>query len=300
MVSIILTTYNYGHFIQETLESVKNQVYTDWECIIIDSGSIDNTEEIIKSFVNEDQRFKYFQKENKGVSGARNAGIKISSGEFIQFLDGDDILQKNKIASQVNAFEKIPEADIIYSNVAFFDDENKSNLRSSLKGDKPHDWLPKLSGKKDHILNYLKRYNFMIIHSPLLRRSVIERSGMFDENIHALEDWDFWLRCAFSEVYFQHYTSHDDLSLVRVHKSSLSNKKDRMRQGNLLLLQKFIKQKNNFRYVLFFMMKYTELFWDTIFSNYKFPKLNAFITLISIIFFPLWVLIKLSRLLKLI
>ena len=120
MVSIIVTTYNYAHFLDDALTSVKDQVYQDWECIVVDAGSTDNTTEVVIRYVNSDKRFKYLKKEYHGVSSSRNAGIKISKGEYLQFLDGDDLFNANKINSQLSAFEKNPSADIIYGDVRFF------------------------------------------------------------------------------------------------------------------------------------------------------------------------------------
>ena len=94
LVSIIVPCYNQAHFLNESLDSVINQSYPNWECIIVNDGSPDNTEEIAKKWCKNDKRFQYLEKENGGLSSARNAGIKISKGEFILPLDADDILHE--------------------------------------------------------------------------------------------------------------------------------------------------------------------------------------------------------------
>ncbi|KAB2867528.1 MAG: glycosyltransferase family 2 protein, partial [Bacteroidales bacterium] len=92
LISVIIPTYNAERFIIETLTSVINQSYTHWECIIIDDGSTDSTKEIIDEYCKADNRIKYYYQKNSGPSVARNVGVKIALGEYIQFLDSDDVL----------------------------------------------------------------------------------------------------------------------------------------------------------------------------------------------------------------
>src|SRR5690606_40203485 len=100
LVSIIVPCYNYGHYLLETLNSVKSQIFKDWECIIIDDGSTDPTAEVAREATRIDRRFRYYYQENKGLAAARNSGILRSRGEFIQFLDADDFISPNKLRSQ--------------------------------------------------------------------------------------------------------------------------------------------------------------------------------------------------------
>lgn len=300
MVSIVVTTFNYAHYLEETLGSVRDQIFQNWECIVVDGGSTDNTKELMNRIVSGDRRFSYIFRGNMGVSASRNTGIKISRGEFIQFLDGDDLLQKNKISSQLNAFNKKPDADIVYSDVRFFDDGKPNILRSSLKGNKPDDWLPKISGRGEVVLTYLKKFNFLVTHSPLIRRSVIDSVRLFDENMQALEDWDFWLRCTENNFYFHFHSEANGLAIVRVHTGSLSGKRELMLNGNFALLQKRISEKSKFKYSLYYLFKFIELYWDTLFSSFRQPKISVGLTLFSILFFPLWILIKIARMLKVI
>jgi glycosyltransferase involved in cell wall biosynthesis len=298
MVSIIITTYNYSSFIAETIECVKRQLYTDFECIIIDNGSIDNTTDIVQRNIANDKRFRLYSQDNRGVSGARNSGINHAKGEFIQFLDGDDLIEENKIASQVKAFERKPEADIIYGDVAFFDDGNKTVLRKSLKGNKPDNWLPKISGRGEVVLKQIRKFNFLVTHSPLLRNSVIEKAGKFDENIQALEDWDFWMRCAYSGCYFHYDDAPGSLCLVRVRPASLSTRKDLMVGGNFIVLGKRIAEKHGFGDTAYFIAKHAELFWNTAFSKLKVPRMPSALYLMSVLLFPFWAVTSLCRKIK--
>jgi hypothetical protein len=100
MVSVIVTCYNQEHCIKQTLDSVQHQTYTNWECVIIDDGSVDKSAERIKAFIKNDKRYTYLFQDNQGVSKARNKGFASAKGEFVNFLDGDDTLFPRKIEKQ--------------------------------------------------------------------------------------------------------------------------------------------------------------------------------------------------------
>ena len=106
LVSIIIPCYNQGLFLEETLQSVFNQIYTDWECLIVNDGSDDNTEEIALNWTDKDSRFRYFLKKNEGVSSARNFGLHKAKGDFIQFLDSDDLIAEDKISLSIEPIQK--------------------------------------------------------------------------------------------------------------------------------------------------------------------------------------------------
>jgi glycosyltransferase involved in cell wall biosynthesis len=126
LVSIIVSCYNQAHCITNTLESVVGQTYTNWECIIVDDGSKDTSAALIKEFIKDDTRFKYIFQDNQGVSVARNTGFKLASGNFVNFLDGDDTFLPNKLKEQVQVFEDNPEIAIcICNHNHYYEKENK-------------------------------------------------------------------------------------------------------------------------------------------------------------------------------
>jgi len=96
LVSIIIPCYNQANYLTYSLASVLEQTYTNWECIIVNDGATDNTKEVAKEWCAKDNRFVYVEKQNGGLSSARNAGINVAKGDYIQFLDADDILVTNK------------------------------------------------------------------------------------------------------------------------------------------------------------------------------------------------------------
>src|SRR6185295_252898 len=93
LATIIIPAYNYGHFIAQSIESVQAQTYSNWECIIVDDGSTDDTANVVRKFTEQDERVKFFKQRNQGLAAARNTGIANSSGEYVQFLDADDLIE---------------------------------------------------------------------------------------------------------------------------------------------------------------------------------------------------------------
>lgn len=300
MVSIIIPTYNYALYIGETLDSIVNQSYANWECIIVDDGSTDNTREVVQYYTALDNRFKYVQQQNQGVSAARNTGLKLSKGEFIQFLDGDDLLQLDKIKSQVQAFEKNPSADIVYNDVRFFDNNASDRLRISFDKTKSERWLPKLSEKGASVVAGFCKLNFLVINSPLIRKNIFSKVGFFDEAMHALEDWDFWMRCALSDSYFYYNTTENGAyALVRVHYGSLSTQKKLMNNSHFLFLQHALNHKNiGTKNAFVLLAKYVELFWDSIFTKFYFAAHSFLLAAFSVLMLPFYVIIKLIRLFR--
>lgn len=194
-VSVIVPSYNYGHFISETLDSVLKQTHKNWECIIIDDGSTDNTREIVQKYVKRDCRFKYIYQKNKGLAGARNTGILNASGEYIQLLDADDLLYSEKIRLQLD-FCLTQKSLISYCETANFSDNISKQRLNHIVG--PVDdmfyslytpWLP---------------YPIPV-HSLLIKRTIFEQYGLFDESLKAHEDRFFFSKLAIANVKFDYF-----------------------------------------------------------------------------------------------
>lgn len=173
MVSIIVPCYNQSEFLKDSLLSVFMQTYTNWECIIVNDGSIDKTEEVAKQWCNKDKRLSYVYQDNSGLASARNKGITYAKGEFILPLDADDKLGATYIESAIKAFNN--DVKVVYCNAEKF-------------GAISEDWkLEKFS------LHNLSRNN-MIFCSALFRKKDWEILGGYDENmLYGWEDWEFWI-----------------------------------------------------------------------------------------------------------
>ena len=174
-VSIIVPCYNQGQFLEETLDSVLRQTYPNWECIIINDGSIDVTEEVAKKWELKDSRFKYYYTKNSGLCASRNFGITNASGDFILPLDSDDKIGTDYLRLAVASFEQDPSVKVVYCEAKKFGlvDEN---------------WvLPPFS------LYNLSRTN-TIFCSAIFRKSDWEAANGYDmKMIYGWEDWEFWI-----------------------------------------------------------------------------------------------------------
>ena len=120
LVSIIITCFNQAHCIANTLESIVSQTYTNWECIIVDDGSFDDSAEVIKEFIKDDTRFTYLFQDNQGVARARNKGFALATGSFINFMDGDDTFLPDKLKEQIQVFKDNPEIAVCICDHQFY------------------------------------------------------------------------------------------------------------------------------------------------------------------------------------
>lgn len=225
LVSIIIPCYNYAHFLLECFDNLKQQSYTNWECLIIDNVSSDNTKQVVEEALKSDNRIKYFYQPIKGPSAARNMGIKASKGSFIQLLDADDLIRENKLKNGIALFDAIPDTDIVYSDMRYFSNENNKQLFFSMKLNPTHDkpWMCYVEGKKEKMLPELLKENIMVISSPLIKKSSLTEIGYFDESLVYNEDWELWLRFAFADKKFVFDKVEDSQTLIRVHKTSHSS-----------------------------------------------------------------------------
>lgn len=129
LVSVIIPTYNRAELIGETLQSVKNQTYQNWECIVVDDGSDDNTEELIENLSQKDSRYKFFKRDKapKGGPACRNIGIENAKGEFIIFLDSDDFLANFCLELRVQFMKDFPQLDFAVFQMKYYEEEPNSN-----------------------------------------------------------------------------------------------------------------------------------------------------------------------------
>ncbi|MGZ4035149.1 MAG: glycosyltransferase family 2 protein [Bacteroidia bacterium] len=218
LVSIIIPCYNYALYLPESVGSIIDQTYSNWECIIIDDGSIDNSREVAESLCAKDKRVKYFLQKNSGPTVARNYGLSLAKGDFIQFLDADDLLENKKIEKQLAVFKQQPDCDIVYGGVKYFNSPDKFKLYDNLDL-KSGPWMKKLSGKGDVMISGLLNGNIMVISSPLSRKSLFEKFGNMNEVLQFNEDWELWARFAIGNAKFQYDESPGTRVLVRVHES---------------------------------------------------------------------------------
>lgn len=185
MISVVIPLYNKEKAVRATLESVRAQSYTDWECIVVDDGSTDNSREVVEQFKILDFRFKILSQKNGGVSSARNRGIREAKGEYIALLDGDDLWEPTFLKEQVKLIQEFPDAAMWGVNTAF------------IRGGKYYKWEQGMGdGFRGNVENYFgtKHNDLFCSSSVLIRKEVFDKVGYFDERISASEDLDMWYR----------------------------------------------------------------------------------------------------------
>ncbi len=182
-VSVIIPTYNRAHLIGRAIESVLNQTFHDFELIVIDDGSIDDTYEVIKEFQKKDNRIIYLKHDkNKGASAARNSGINVSRGEYISFVDSDDEWLPEKLEIETKILDHDKNLIICSTGYKFINEKNGETIGTS-----------KIQKKIVSGEIILRAICNTTINFTVVRKKAIEIGG-FDEKLPSREDWDFWIR----------------------------------------------------------------------------------------------------------
>ena len=183
-VSVIIPTHNRAHLVCETIDSVLAQTDRDFEVIVVDDGSADDTPAVLAAY---GDRIRIIRQPNQGLSSARNAGIGAATGEFVAFLDSDDLWVPTKLEQQMARLDADPGLAWVYSDAEVFDSETgcTSHLTSQLgrlyQGD---------------VLAHLILGSFIATPTPVVRRAIFDEMGAFYDNKAVAEDWDMWLRIA--------------------------------------------------------------------------------------------------------
>ena len=183
-VSVIVPAYNAMDYLPETISTVLAQTYDDFEVIVVNDGSSDETEQWVSQIKN--PRIKLVSQENQGLAGARNTGIFHARGEYIAFLDADDLWEPSKLEKQVRVLENHPEVGLVYTWVAYIDEKGESTGRV---------FKHEIEGE---VWQQLTEHNIVESGSvAMVRRSCLENVGLFDQNLGSyVEDWDMWMRIA--------------------------------------------------------------------------------------------------------
>ena len=244
VVSVIIPTYNYGRFVVEAVESVLAQSFSDYEVIVVDDGSTDDTHERLGPYMD---RVRYIQQENRGLSAARNTGIRASRGRFIAFLDADDVWAGEKLAEQVPILEEREDVGIVASTGRRFDELNVEESPSGRTTEVT---------TEDLVIG--SRFGACSVVS---RRECFERCGVFDEELRSAEDRDMWIRIARK---YRVVRVEKALWRYRVHGESMSYNVPRMRANQEKVLRKVFHEYPEFRRRLLLKLKaYSHLHYDS-------------------------------------
>lgn len=230
IVSIIIPTYNRANLIGKSIDSVLNQTFKDFEVIIVDDGSTDDTKNVVESF--NDIRIIYIRnKKNKGACFARNIGIKIAKGEFIAFQDSDDEWLPKKLEKQINVFKTLPQENIVYTGFWKIKDDKKTYIP-----------LNRVKQKEGNIYKELLKGNFISTQTLLVRKKCFEKSGIFDENLPRFQDWELVLRLS---KYYNFKFIDKPLVLCYFTAKSISTDSDALLKAFKTIEEKYFKNLNN-------------------------------------------------------
>jgi len=224
-VSVIMATYNRAHLLGRAIISVLNQTYEDFELIIVDDGSVDNTDKIVKEF--SDKRIIYCRQPHRGAAAAVNRGIQISKGKYIAFLDSDDEWLDEKLQVQVNVFQREPlKTGVVYSGGWLIRDGSRKYVPP-----------PRIAKKRGDIREKLFfSFFFISLVTSIVKRECFEKVGSFDEALPSANDRDMWLRIS---KYFSFKYIPRALANIYVTPGSLSTTRHNLIEAHKRLLNKY-------------------------------------------------------------
>jgi len=228
-ISIIIPAYNAARYVREAVDSALRQTYPDVEVVVVDDGSADGTKQVLAPYIKKKQ-IRYVYQKNKGLAGARNTGIRNSSGEYVAFLDADDLFLPEKVEGQVEVFEANQSYAVCYSDLLHFDEGGRS-------------YRHRYKYPSGDILEPLLHKQFINPLTVMARRKLFDKYGYFDEKLRRSEDWDLWLRWAQAGVKFYYL----DRPLAKYRIRSVGNlsaidSEPEMKEKNLLIFERFGKK----------------------------------------------------------
>ena len=196
LVSIIIPCYNTGHYLADAIESCLRQTHQDIEIIVVNDGSTDNTQEVAEQYA----QVRHIYRENGGLAAARNTGIAQAKGDFLQFLDADDILLPEKISRCLAVFDKHPDTDIVYTDFELRAEDMQSILSNPDTRPKPEG-----AGRRDVLRKLINETaTFWVPHCVLVKTGVIRAVGCFEEGCLGVEDWNCWIKLAAADARFRY------------------------------------------------------------------------------------------------
>jgi len=206
-VSINLCCYNSERYLRETLESVINQTYKDWELVVIDDGSKDSTASIIGEYISRGYPIFYHYQENKGLGYSRNRAFEYSRGKYIAFIDHDDVWMADKLEKQIRVIKSRPDIDFLYSNYYRLLVYAGNRRVLALKGNQP---------EGDVFNAFVRRYNVFISSVIVTKTAIDSLNSLFDERFNQIEELDLFLRLLYKRnaAYI-----NEPLAVYRIHEN---------------------------------------------------------------------------------
>lgn len=228
LVSVVVPVYNGEKYVAEAVASILSQSHSNLDIVLVDDGSTDASLGILKDFELRDSRVQVLQKSNGGLSSARNFGMRAAKGEYIAFLDADDIWLPHKIERQLNLLIQSKDAGLVYCDNIYIDSVGNEIDVGGFRLD------PTIQGQ---VFSELVKANKVCGSGSgvLVPQSVFREVGEFDEKLRACEDWDMWLRI--SRKYSIKFVA-DVLVKIRIHPDQMQSSTDKMFLARLTMFLK--------------------------------------------------------------
>jgi len=226
-VSVMIPTYNYGHFLGEAIQSVLDQTFQDFEIIVVDDGSTDNTREVVNSF--KDTRVRYIYQDHRGVSAAQNAAIYAASGEYITGVAADDLFLPQNLEIKVKLLDSRPDVGLVYSDAYLFDNNTGDNIGRLWRDPKgSHPRFDRVKAVQQPLKELLCNGCFIMPQASMMRRQVFAAVGYYDESLPTHEDWDLIIRVV---QRFPIELIDTPLLKIRRHSTNLTGSQEKMYLG---------------------------------------------------------------------
>ncbi len=252
-ISIVVPSYNQGQFIEETLKSIFNQSYKNYQVIVIDGRSQDKTIKILKRYQKKyPEKLTWISEKDKGQTEAINKGLKLAKGEILTYLNSDDLYEKNTLTEAVDFFKKNPQAKIIYGQGKFINEKGRY-----------------LGNYKTQHPDFNSLFKECVISQPTVffTKEVYEKIGEFDENFNYAMDYDYWIRMVKK---YQFYYAEKVIAYTRLHKNSKTSQSEQVFKEILKVLKKnygkvsdqaifnyvYVKEKNSLKRILLALKLY--------------------------------------------
>lgn len=224
LVSIITPAYNAEPYLEEAIKSAQAQVYQNWEMIIVDDGSTDGTAEIAKAHAAKDPRIRYFYQTNQRMASARNAGIALAKGQYIAFLDADNIFFPQKLEKQVACLESHPDCGICYGKIRHF-----YHGQSDVLYENPR------PQPMDDIFRHALYQNFINVLSVMVRKEAFDKYGAFQPGWWGCDEHFVWINLSYHGIKF--FPIDEVVGLERLHRDSDSRQAIFVRETAKCFLQ---------------------------------------------------------------
>lgn len=229
LVSVITATYNREKYLPLAVETVLSQTHTNLDYHIVDDGSHDNTLSVLKPYL-KDKRVHYYYQENKGQATARNVGLKNSTGQYICFLDSDNVWEAGKLDHQLELLSHKQDVDVVYGDVSFIDEEGVEIL------------MPQMKRYSGQITEMLLRDNFVTFNTAMFRRKCFVEMGGLDESLGQSDDYEWWLRLSTQYNFYYHPKL---TARYRISNKQLSADKEKRFAAIEVILRRFFEAHPN-------------------------------------------------------